>query len=132
MRFRFLFMMICLMLAVITTSAQQQDPVIIQPQQLKPFKKIAPVVLPRRNTADSTSPKLAMINSLDRNKWYQQGTLIDSVSMGKVYRMPVDKMHCLVPDNNKTAQMPVKKSRMPEQMPNAYPRRRMSHGGGSN
>ena len=120
------------MLAVITTSAQEQDPVIIQPQQFKPFQKIAPVVLPRRYTTDSTSPQLALINSLNRNKWYQQGTLIDSVSMVKVYRMPVDKMHCLVPGNNKTAQMPVKRSRIPEQMPNAYPRRRMSHGAGSN
>jgi hypothetical protein len=57
-------------------------------------------------------------------EWYHEGTLVDSGSPGKVYRMPVDNMICLVPDATKTARMPEKKSRMPEPMPNAFSWRR--------
>jgi hypothetical protein len=57
-------------------------------------------------------------------QYYLEGALIDSGRLGKVYQMPVDRMHCLVPDAAKTAGMPVKKLKIPEPMPNAYLNRR--------
>lgn len=56
--------------------------------------------------------------------YYLEGALVDSSRLGKLYLMPVDKMHCLVPDPAKTAAMLVKKLRMPEPMPNAMVRRK--------
>jgi hypothetical protein len=101
-----------------TASAQQQDPVMTR-SQLMPFEKIPPVKLSVKPAADTASLKRSSINT----DWYSDGTMVDANSLGKVYRMPVDNMLCLVPDATKTAQMPVKKTQAPERMPNAFSRR---------
>jgi hypothetical protein len=80
--------------------------------QFTPFPKIPPVKL-----ADMPIKPARM-------QAYQDRSLVHSSRLGKVYRMSVDNMLCLVPDANKTAPMPVKKTRMPEPMPNAYSRNR--------
>lgn len=115
MTHRFLFLIVLITVASIAASAQEQDPVMTRPQ-FRPFDKIAPVKLPvRPTTGFGCSPIIG--------NWYQEGTLLGSNSLGKLYRMPVDNSLCLVPDIVKTTRMPVKKTRMPEQMPNAFLRR---------
>jgi hypothetical protein len=111
--------MVLFTVTTLATSAQQ-EPVMTWPE-LKPFKKHAPIVLRVNPAVDSTAPKPSLINSLYIKKWYHAGVQVDSVSMGKVYRMPFDNMLCLVPHVTKTSRMPVKKTRVAEQMPNAYP-----------
>jgi hypothetical protein len=74
--------------------------------------------------SDTSILKRLMINSPSNKEWYHEGTVADFTSLGKVYRMPIDNMLCLVPDAAKTARMPVKKTRMPEPMPNAFSRGR--------
>jgi hypothetical protein len=125
MRSPFFCLMVLFTVATLATYAQQ-EPVMIRPQ-LMPFKKIAPIVLPVKPAGDSTAPKLSLVNSLYIKKWYDAAVPVDSVSMGKVYRMPFDNMLCLVPDEKKNSRMPVKKiTRMPEPMPNAFRRRGMN------
>jgi len=118
MKRRFLFMMVLMTITALTVSAQQQEPVMTR-SQFTPFKKIAPVKLPVRPMGDTATTKRSSIN----DKYYQEGMLLGAGSLGKVYRMPVDNMLCLVPDNTKTTRMPVKKTKAPEQMPNGFLRR---------
>lgn len=106
MRNSFLWLVVLFIMATITTSAQLRQPIV---RSIKP-------------ESDSTARKLAILNALDNKKWYHSGVLVDSVAMGKVYRMPFDNMLCIVPDETKNARMPVKRTRrMPEKMPNAFP-----------
>ena len=123
MRSRFLCIMLLTTVGVLTASAQRQEPVMTR-SQLQPFEKIAPVKLSVRPIADTTTPKLLLSNSIITKEWYHEGILLGSGSLGKGYSMPVDKMLCLVPDATKTTHMPVKKTQVPEQMPNAFSRRR--------
>jgi hypothetical protein len=127
MRPRFLFMML-LIIAGSSAASAQQEPVMTH-SQLNPFQKIAPVKLSVRRITDTTIPKRALINNKYIKDWYYEGVLLDSSSLGKVYSMPVDNMLCLVPDATKTACMPVKKIKAPEQMPNAFSRRGMNNAG---
>jgi hypothetical protein len=99
--------------------AQDQDPVKTRSQFTR-LEKISPVKLSARSIKDTATHKRLLINYPIKKEWYHEGTLIDSGSLGKVYRMPVDKMLCLVPDAAKTARMPVKKILAPERMPNAF------------
>jgi hypothetical protein len=116
MRSSFVF----LMLLITVKASAQQEPVMTWPE-MKPFKKLPPIVLQVKPTSDSADRKPAILNSLYNMQWYQAGVQVDAVSMGKVYRMPIDNMLCIVPDANKNARMPVLRKRvMPEQMPNAY------------
>jgi hypothetical protein len=111
MRNPFLFLMILFTVTTLATSAQFQQPFV---------RSIKPV-------SDSADRKLSILNSLYNKKWYHAGVQVDAVSMGKVYRMPIDNMLCLVPDEKNTSRMPVQKiTRMPEQMPNAFRRRGMN------
>jgi hypothetical protein len=119
--------MLLITVAALTTYAQQ-EPVMTR-SQLKPFEKIAPVKLSVRHITDTTIPKCAWINNKYIKDWYYESIVVDSSSLGKVYRMPVDNMLCLVPDATKTARMPVKKIKAPEQMPNAFSRRDMNNTG---
>lgn len=109
-----------LILLIAVKAAAQQEPAMTWPE-MKPFKKLPPIILPVKPATDSTEPKLAILNSLYNKEWYHAGVQVDAVSMGKVYRMPIDNMLCLVPDINNNSRMPVMRKRtMPEQMPNAY------------
>lgn len=109
-----------LILLITIKASAQQEPVMTWPE-MKPFKKVPPIVFGEKLASDSAEPKLAILNSLYNNEWYRAGVQVDAVSMGKVYRMPIDNMLCLVPDANKNSRMPVMRKRvMPEQMPNAY------------
>lgn len=111
MRSPFLCLMVLFTVTTLATSAQLQQS----------FVRIA------GPGSDSADHKLSILNSLYNKKWYHAGLKVDSVSMGKVYRMPFDNMLCLVPDEKKNSRMPVKKiTRMPEQMPNAFRRRGMN------
>ncbi|OQP57251.1 hypothetical protein A3860_11895 [Niastella vici] len=112
MKRRFLFMLLVMTIAAVAASAQQQDPVMTRPQLL-PLPKLAPVKLPIRPT---TGLGCSPIN----DDWYREGTLLGTNSAGKVYGMPVDNMLCLVPDGAKTTRMPVKRTTLPEPMPNAF------------
>ena len=123
MRSRFICIMLLITVGVLTASAQQQEPVMTR-SQLKPFGKIAPVKLSVRPIADTASPKRSLSNYIITKEWYHEGILLGSGSLGKGYSMPVDNMLCLVPDVTKTTHMPVKKTQVPEQMPNAFSRRR--------
>jgi len=122
MTHRFLFMMLLMTGVAVAASAQKQEPVMTR-SQLKPFAKIPPVILPVRPLADTATSNRSLVNGTYIKNWYHESVLIDTISMGKVYRMAVDNMLCLVPDDAKTARMPVKKIKVPEQMPNAYWRR---------
>ena len=122
MNCRFLFMILLITVGALPASAQQQESVKTR-SQLTPFGKIAPVKLPVRSMADTTSPKRALANDIYIKKWYHDGVLLNANSMGKVYSMPVDNMACLVSDNTRISRMPVKKTKVPEQMPNAFSRR---------
>lgn len=104
MRYSFLWLVVLFIMATITTSAQLRQPFV---RTIKP-------------TSDSTAPKLSILNALNNKKWYHAGMQVDSVPMGKVYRMPFDKMLCIVPDATKNARMPVQKTRQMPKMPNAY------------
>ena len=119
---RFLFMILLITVGALSASAQQQESVKTR-SQLTPFGKVAPVKLPVWSIADTASPKRALTNDIHIKKWYHDGVLLNANSMGKVYSMPVDNMACLVPDNTRTSRMPVKKSKMPERMPNAFSNR---------
>lgn len=98
MKPRFIFILILLTIGS-AASAQLQDP----------WVKIAG----KPGTEMTTRYQSAI------KKYYLEGALVDSNRLGRVYKMPVDNMHCLVPDAAKTAGMPVKKVRIPEPMPNA-------------
>lgn len=112
------FVLLILLIAV--KASAQQEPVMTWPE-MKPFKKVPPIVFGEKPASDSAEPKLAILNSLYNKQWYRAGVQVDAVSMGKVYRMPIDNMLCLVPDDTKNARMPMMRKRiMPEQMPNAY------------
>lgn len=102
MKLHFLFLI--LLSAGSAASAQLQDPLV-------------------KVTGKPGIEKAARYHSLIK-EYYLEGALVDSGRLGKVYQMPVDKMHCLVPDAAKTAGMPVKKLKMPEPMPNALMRRK--------
>lgn len=115
MRKPFLF----LILLITLKASAQQEPVMTWPE-MKPFKKLPTIVMPVKPTTDTFAPNRSLINSLYIKPWYQAGVQVDSVSMGKVYRMPIDNMLCLVPDVTRNSRMPVQKSRVPEQMPNAF------------
>lgn len=123
MRYCFLFTIV-LITAGTAASAQQQEPVMTRPQ-LMPFEKIPPVHLLVGPTSDTPTLKRSLINNPNTPNWYYEGVMVDSTSLGKVYRMPVDNMLCLVPDATKASRMPVKKTRVPERMPNAFSRSRM-------
>jgi hypothetical protein len=113
-----------LVIAGTAASAQQQEPVMTR-SQLIPFEKIPPVKLSARPSSDTPTLKRSLINNLNTKDWYNEETMVDSTSFGKVYRMPVDNMLCLVPDATKVSRMPVKKTQAPERMPNAFSRKRM-------
>lgn len=104
MRNPFIWLVVLFIMATITTSAQLRQPFV---RTIKP-------------ESDSTARKLAILNALDSKKWYHAGALVDSVPMGKVYRMPNDNMLCIVPDKTQNARMPVQRSRRMPKMPNAY------------
>lgn len=123
MRYRFLFTML-LVTAGTAVSAQQQEPVMTR-SQLMPFEKIPPVKLSVRPSSDTPTIKRSPINNTYNKDWYNEETMVDATSLGKVYKMRVDNMLCLVPNATKIARMPVKKTQAPERMPNAYSRRRM-------
>ena len=111
MRNPFLCLVVLFIMATITTSAQLRQPFV---RTIKP-------------ESDSTARKLAILSSLYNKKWYHSGVLVDSVRLGKVYRMPIDNMLCIVPDESKNARMPVQRTRrMPEPMPNAFKRQGMN------
>jgi hypothetical protein len=115
---RSLFVFLILLITV--KASAQQEPVMTWPE-MKPFKKLAPIVMRANPTSDSTDRKSAILNSLYNKQWYHAGVQVDAVSMGKVYQMPIDNMLCVVPDANKNSRLPVmRKRQMPEQMPNAY------------
>ena len=122
MRPCFLFALILLTTGS-AVSAQQQDPVKTR-SQFTPITEVPPVKLSIQPASDTSTLRRLVKNNPINNEWYQEGAVIDSSRVGKVYRMPVDRMLCLVPDANKTAPMPVKKTRIPEPMPNAYSRNR--------
>lgn len=107
-----------LIMLITVKAAAQQEPVMTWPE-MKPFKKL-PIELQARPTSDSAERKLAILNSLYNKQWYQAGVQVDDVSMGKVYRMPIDNMLCVVPDANKNSRMPVQRTRQMPKMPNAY------------
>jgi hypothetical protein len=109
----------CLILLITLKASAQQEPVMTWPE-MKPFKKLPPIVMQVKPVTDSSAPNRSLINSLYIKQWYHAGVQVDSVRLGKVYRMPIDNMLCLVPDASKNSRMPVQKSRMPEQMPNAF------------
>jgi len=123
MSYRFLFTLL-LVTTAITASAQDQDPVKTR-SQFVTLGKISPLKLPGRSIKDTAINKRLIINYPIRKEWYHEGTLVDSSSVGKVYRMPVDKMLCVVPDAAKTSRMPVKQLIEPERMPNAFSRKGM-------
>ena len=127
MRHRFLFT-ILLITAGAAASAQQQEPVMTR-SRLMPLEKIPPVKLSVRPSSDTATPNRSLLNYSHIKEWYYDGMVVDSNSRGKVYRMPVDNMRCLVPYANKTAHMPVKKTQAPERMPNAFSRREMNKAG---
>lgn len=115
---RSLFVFLILLITV--KASAQQEPVMTWPG-MKPFNKLPHIVMRVNPISDSTDRKLAILNSLYNKQWYHAGVQADTVSMGKVYRMPIDNMFCVVPDANKNSRMPVmRKKTMPEQMPNAY------------
>jgi hypothetical protein len=113
MKHRFLFMIFLLTVGASAVFAQQSESLVV-PYQFKPFAKIAPI------KADTAFPNLALINSLYKKNWYRTGVQVDSVRMGKVYRMQFDNMLCLVPDTKQNAPMPVQRKRVPAQMPNSF------------
>lgn len=104
MRNRFLCLMGLFTVATVAASAQLRQP----------------FVSTATPTSDSAERKLSILNSLYNKKWYHAGKLIDSVQLGKVYRMPIDNMMCIVPDVTRNARMPVQKARKLPYMPNAY------------
>jgi hypothetical protein len=106
MRNRFLCLMVLFTAATVAASSQLRQP----------FVSIA------SPTSDSAGRKLSILNSLYNKKWYHAGKQVDSVQLGKVYRMPFDNMLCIVPDVTKNARMPVQKARKVPYMPNAYKR----------
>ncbi|HEY8898220.1 MAG TPA: hypothetical protein VIM79_25510 [Niastella sp.] len=109
-----------LILLITVKAAAQQEPAMTWPE-MKPFKKLPPIVLQVSPATDSADRKLAILNALYNKQWYHAGVQVDAVSMGKVYRMPIDNMLCVVPDAGKNSRMPVMRNKiMPEQMPNAY------------
>jgi hypothetical protein len=111
-----------LILLIAVKAAAQQEPVMTWPE-MKPFKKL-PIELQAKPTSDSAERNLAILNSLYNKQWYNAGVQVDDVSMGKVYRMPIDNMPCIVPDVNKNARMPIRKSKSNDRMPNAFPMKR--------
>ena len=113
---------VLLIMLITVKAAAQQEPVMTWPG-MQPFKK-HPIELQARPTSDSAERKLAILNSLYNKQWYQAGVQVDDVSMGKVYRMPIDNMPCIVPDVTKNARMPIKRSRSTDRMPNVYPMKR--------
>jgi hypothetical protein len=104
MRSPFLLLVVLFIMATITTSAQLRQRFV---RTIKP-------------TSDSTDRKLSILNALNNKKWYHAGIQVDSVAMGKVYRMPFDNMLCIVPDATKNSPMPVQRTRRMPKMPNAY------------
>ena len=119
MKPRFIFTLLFIA-AGTAASAQQQEPVMTRSQ----FTTLPPVKLSIRPTADTFALKRLLKDHPTNKEWYHEGTSVDSNSLGKGYRMPVDNMLCVVPDAAKNARMPVKKTRMPEPMPNAFSRSR--------
>jgi len=118
---RFLFTLL-LTVAGTAASAQTQDPVKTRSQFTRPGK-MEPVKLSAISIKDTAIHRRLLINYPLKKEWYHEGTVVDSGSLGKVYRMPVDNMLCLVPDVGKTARMPVKEMYATERMPNAIPGR---------
>jgi len=112
----FLFTLL-LITAGTAASAQQQDPVMTR-LEFTPVAKVPPVKLAGEPVADTATLKSLIKTRSSNIEWYKEGTVVNATALGKVYQMPVDRMHCLVPDAAKTARMPVKKTRMPEPMPN--------------
>lgn len=100
-------------------SAQQQDPVMTR-SRFTPVVTVPSVKFSIKPGADTSILRRLLKNRPANQEWYQEGIMVDSTQLGKVYRMPIDNMLCLVPDARKTAGMPVKRTRMPEPMPNAY------------
>jgi hypothetical protein len=73
---------------------------------------------------DSTGDGRRKFNITPQRSLLPQATYSHTTSRGKIYKLPIDNMPCLVPDMNQVAPMPGNK--MPEgKMPNAFPRLRM-------
>jgi hypothetical protein len=106
-------------LLITVKAAAQQEPAMTWPE-MKPFKKLPPIVLQVKPVTDSADHKEAILNALYNKQWYHAGVQVDAVSMGKVYRMPIDNMLCVVPDARKNSRMPVQRTRQMPKMPNAY------------
>ena len=115
MKRHFLFMILLITVATVAASAQQQDPVMTR-SQLLPLPKIAPVKLPVRSTTGFACSPI-------KGEWNKDGVPHGANSLGKVYSMQPDNMLCLVPDGSGTTRMPVKRTKLSEQMPNAFSRR---------
>jgi hypothetical protein len=125
MSYRFLFTLLLITTGTVV-SAQDQDLVKTRAQFAR-LEKMAPVKFSVSSIKDTAILKRLLINNYPiKKEWYREGTLVDSGSLGKVYRMPVDNLICLVPDASKTARMPVKEMVTPERMPNAFGRRGIS------
>lgn len=70
---------------------------------------------------DSSAPNLSQrLSTQTVQAWLEQARLSHNTSKGKVYKMPFDYMPCLVPDEKKTASMPLIKTLPDTSMPNAF------------
>lgn len=110
--------LLMLLAGTATAATAQQQPAMIR-SQFTPYKTIPQVKLPALPMADTTAPNPLLLKAPNIKKWYYAGVLVDTNSRGRVYRMPVDKMACLVP-NETQARMPVEKSRLVQRIPNAF------------
>jgi hypothetical protein len=118
MRHRFLFMI--LFLAGNVTAFTQEAPGKVQPG-LHPIPPMPQVKLQTVPAPVNDSNAIRRPGNAPYIKnWLSAGVVIDSNQRGKVYKMPVDNMRCLAPNVALSAPIPVKRSRIPEHMPNGY------------
>lgn len=76
---------------------------------------------------DSTGPYFRMLTGQDKNKaWLDSGRISHRTQRGRIYKMPVDNMPCLVPDSGKVEKFWGVKPPPDNRMPNAFDRRKQA------
>jgi hypothetical protein len=108
------FLLVAVMGAGLSATAQQQSPLKKLPYSFKQSPVIA---------IDTTGERYKRLEGLiQRRGLLPQATFSHNTSKGKVYTLPIDNMPCLVPDMDQVSRMPGQYFTPDNRMPNVMPK----------